>query len=139
VLKEQQSFAGAKPYLPRIEEFRSRGLWDETFSLASITPRQWAMIAFPILNSVLSALYLVSLLLAIGGIVAFDRTRLREPIFLFCVVGSLSVSSSIALLQYEPRQANVLYPLGMPLIVILLEWIARAKEARLRSQAMQSC
>jgi hypothetical protein len=140
VLKEQlKLFAGAKPYLVRIEDFRTRGLWDENFSLASITPRQWALVAYPILNSALSALYLISLLIAIGGIVAFDRMRLREPIFLFCLIGTLSIFSSIALVQYEPRQANVLYPLGMPLIVILIEWIPWAKDTRLRSQAMQSC
>jgi len=140
VLKEQlKFFAGAKPYLVRIEDFRKRGLWDENFSLASITPRQWALVAYPIVNSALSALYLTALLISVGGILVFDRTRLREPIFLFCLVGTLSVFSLIALMQYEPRQANVLYPLGMPLIVILFEWIARAKKARPRRHAVQIC
>jgi hypothetical protein len=130
VLKEQLKwFAGAKPHLVRIEEFRRRGLWDENFSLASVTPRQWVLVAYPIANSAFSALYLGTVLLATGWIVAVDRARLREPIFLFCLIGTLSVFFAIALVQYEPRQANILYPLGMPLIAVLFEWAIPAKQS----------
>jgi hypothetical protein len=140
VLKEQlKFFAGAKPYLARIEEFRSRGLWVENFSLSSMTAGQWMLVAYPMLNSVLSALYLAAVSIAVGGILVFDRIRLREPILLFCVIGTLSVFSLIALVQYEPRQANVLYPLGMPLVAIIGEWVASARDithqARLRQRA----
>lgn len=49
---------------------------------------------------------------------------MHEPIFLFCLVGTVSVFTLICLIQYEPRQANVCYPLGMPLVVVFMEWIA---------------
>lgn len=127
VLKEQLKWlAGARPYLPRIEEFRERGLWDEGFSLASVPLRQWMIVLPSILITGLSALYLLGLLLAVVGIVCFDRSRLREPILLFCITGTISVFSLLGLTQYEPRQANLLYLLGIPLIGVLLEWCARA-------------
>ena len=140
ILKEQLKLrTGAKPYLSRIEDFRSRGLWNENFSLTSVTPRQWAWVAFPIVNSALSTLYLVTVLLVSAGMLTFDRRRLGEPIFLFCLVGTLSVFVSVTLIQYEPRQVNALYPLGMPLIIILGEWIAEPNKSRLRRWSVQRC
>ena len=43
----------------------------------------------------------------------------------------------MSLIQYEPRQANVLYPLGMPLIVVLMEWIAGATKTRPQPRAQR--
>lgn len=134
VLKEQLKVrAGANQNLVDIEEFRDLGLWDEDFSLTSVTLRQWVIAAYPIMNVGLSAVYLVALLAAIVRIVLFERTRLREPIFLFCLIGAVYVFSLISLIQYEPRQANVLYPLGIPLIVVLVEWMGGSRNAVLRN------
>ena len=52
-----------------------------------------------------------------------DRERLGEPLLLACSIAVVYTFVLLGLLQNEPRQANVLYVLGIPLVVDLFDRI----------------
>jgi hypothetical protein len=124
ILKEQlKKRMGSRANPVDIEKFREQGLWDEDFSLAEVPARLW-LIAVPRIATVaFSALYLVVLLLALARVALFDRERLGEPLLLACSIAVVYTFVLLGLLQNEPRQANVLYVLGIPLVVDLFDRI----------------
>lgn len=122
VLKEQlKSMAGARANPVDIEAFREQGLWDEDFSLSDVPARLWMIASLRLVTVALSSFYLLVLLVALGRLVFFDRPRLAEPMLLSCAIAVLYTFALLGLLQNEPRQANVLYVLGIPLVVDLVD------------------
>lgn len=124
ILKEQlKNRAGSRANPVDIEKFREQGLWDEDFSLAEVPARLWLVAVPRIATVAFSALYLVVLLLALVRVALFDRERLGEPLLLACSIAVVYTFVLLGLLQSEPRQANVLYVLGIPLVVDLFDRI----------------
>ena len=66
---------------------------------------------------------------ALVRVAILERTRMNEPILLFCSIGVVYVFSMLGLLQNEPRQVNVLYVLGIPLVVDLFDRLSRRRAA----------
>jgi hypothetical protein len=125
VLKEQlKQRAGARVNPLDVAEFRRSGEWQDDFSLRDVPPRLWAMAALPIANSLLSLVYLLGVIAASAWLVATDRARLARPEVAIPFVALGTMWAVLCLTQWEPRQANVLYPLGIPL------WIAGAESLR---------
>jgi hypothetical protein len=132
VLKEQlKVLAGSQANASDIEKFREQGLWDEDFSPTHVPARLWAIASVSIVGSLVSGIFLVILLVALGRLVFFDRMRIREPLLLSCSLGVIYVWALIGLLQNEQRQANVLYVMGIPLVVDLVD---RLRARKLESQ-----
>jgi hypothetical protein len=130
-LKEQlKALAGAQTNELDIEKFREQGVWDDDFRLASVPMQQWLFAATRLLPAGASAVYLVALLVAVGWIVLFDRAKLGEPIFLCATISVLCLWSLVCLIQYESRQLNILYPLGIPPLTAFVDWVTRAGARR---------
>jgi hypothetical protein len=119
VLKEQlKLLAGAKANPVDIEAFRRAGLWQDEFSLRSVPVELWAVAAGPIVNSMLSCVYLLALLGSLGWVVFAERRRLDDPFVRVSIGFAVATWGLLCLLQYEPRQANSLYVFGLPLVGI---------------------
>lgn len=137
VLKEQlKLLAGARVNPLDVEAFRRAGLWEEDFTLRSVSPRLWAIAALPVANVALSALYLVVLLASTCWLVLVARSRLADPRVRVSVAFVVAIWALLSLLQYEPRQANALYFFGVPAVAIAVSALrARAATARGRARA----
>ena len=130
VLKEQlKRMAGSRANDLDIQRFKEQGVWQEDFSLLSVSPALWGIASLQLLTVGLSAVYLLLLGAALVRVAILERTRMNEPILLFCSIGVVYVFSMLGLLQNEPRQANVLYVLGIPLVVDLFDRLSRLRAA----------
>ena len=136
VLKEQfKVMAGARANPFDIEEFREQGLWDEDYSLSDVSGRLWAIASVRIAGSVLSGIFLMFVLIALARLVFFDRARLREPLLLSFSLGVIYTWALVGLLNIDQRQSNVLYVLGIPLVVDLFDrFVGRVRRRPAESQ-----
>lgn len=138
VLKEQlKVLAGGMENQLEVQRFREKGLWEENFSLRSLSLRDWGLLSVPLISSAFGSLYLVALLLAVARLLICDRTRLREPLFFMTLIAIGYFWTLICLLQYEQRQANILYPLGLPSVALAIDRL-RAGTKRNASGAQTS-
>ena len=127
VLKEQLKLrAGARVNPLDVEAFRRQGLWQEPFELGSVPPRLWGIAALPLVNVALSVAYLIGVVLTSVWLLGFDRARLARAEVALPFAALWAMWALLCLTQWEPRQANVLYPLGIPL------WIAGVESVRAR-------
>jgi hypothetical protein len=125
VLKEQLKLrAGTRMNPLDVEEFRRQGRWQESFELRSVPLRLWAIAALPLANMALSMAFLLGVIAASAWLVGFDRARLARPAVAVPFAALWAMWALLCLTQWEPRQANVLYPLGIPI------WIAGADGVR---------
>lgn len=122
VLKEQLKLrAGARVNPIDVEEFRRQGLWDDAFRLRDVPPRLWAIAALPLVNAALSVAYLLGVVAASVWLLGFDRARLARPEVALPFASLWAMWALLCVTQWEPRQANVLHPLGIPLWVAGVE------------------
>lgn len=127
VLKEQLKLrAGARVNPLDVEAFRREGLWQDPFRLRDVPLRLWAIAALPLVNVALSVAYLIGVVAASAWLLGFDRVRLARPEFAVPFAALWAMWALLCVTQWEPRQANVLYPLGIPL------WIAGVESLRAR-------
>lgn len=138
VLKEQlKSMTGILPNKLDIQRFKDLGLWNDRFSLLDISVRQWLFLGLPLVNVAFSSLFLILMLLSVVRILFLSRKRLEEPLYLFSMVSVCYVVILLSFSQYEPRQANILYLLGLPIVldsVALSFAYTQAKWIRIRGQ-----
>lgn len=122
VLKEQiKVLAGSMSNQADVRAYKAAGLWDPNFSLRSINAKEWTLLILPLAMEAFSLAFLLVLLGAVVWIIVFQRSMLREPLFLLSLLAVLYVWALLCLLQYEQRQANVFYPLGLPLVLLMVD------------------
>jgi hypothetical protein len=136
VLKEQLKLrAGARVNPLDVAEFRRQGLWDDAFRLRDVPPRLWAIAALPLVNVGLSVAYLLGVVAASAWLLGFDRARLARPEVALPFASLWAMWALLCVTQWEPRQANVLYPLGVPLWLAGVESLRAALARRAGSEA----
>jgi hypothetical protein len=134
VLKEQlKQVVGAKANPVDIASFRKQGLWDEHFSVRSVPFKMWMVAALPIFNSGLSAMFLLASIAASAWIVGFDRAVLARPEVVVPLAAFWSIWGFVCLIQYEPRQINVLYVLAIPFLAVAWDGATARLVSRSRS------
>ena len=137
VLKEQlKLMAGARVNPLDVAEFRRQGLWEDSFRLRDVPPRLWAIAALPLVNVALSAAYLLGVVAASAWLLGFDRARLARPEVALPFASLWAMWALLCVTQWEPRQANVLYPLGIPLWIAGVEGVRAAFAQRAGREAV---
>jgi hypothetical protein len=128
--------AGARVNPLDVAEFRRQGLWEDSFRLRDVPLRLWAIAALPLVNVALSAAYLLGVVAASAWLLGFDRARLARPEVALPFASLWAMWALLCVTQWEPRQANVLYPLGIPLWIAGIEGVRAAFAQRAGREAV---